>query len=92
MKAKEMVKRRMGIGSSGLHLQLLAQYTLTVRLREVLRDRFVVRISVAESKSLIMSGGFWWIIGIMLTAGLASLGAPFWYDAISGISRSSRQK
>ncbi len=50
MKAKEMIKRRMGIGSSGLHLQLLAQYTLTVRLREVLRDRSVVRMDRVPNK------------------------------------------
>lgn len=28
-----------------------------------------------------------WIVGIVLTAGLAGLGAPFWYDAVTGISR-----
>jgi len=38
------------------------------------------------------SGGFGWLIGIMLTTGLARLGAPFWYNAISGISRSKRRK
>ncbi len=42
------------------------------------RNEFLAR----KEKSL--SGGFWWIISIMLTTGLAGLGAPF--DAINGIS------
>ena len=41
------------------------------------RNEFLAR----KEKSV--SGEFWWIIGVMLTA---SLVAPFWYDAISGIS------
>jgi len=31
-----------------------------------------------------------WAIGIVLTALLAGLGAPFWYDAVSSISRVAR--
>ncbi|MBN1781364.1 hypothetical protein JW948_09585 [bacterium] len=27
-----------------------------------------------------------WVLGILLTAGLAGLGAPFWYDAVTGIA------
>lgn len=32
-------------------------------------------------------GWFMWAIGIALTAGLAGLGAPFWFDTVTGISR-----
>jgi hypothetical protein len=34
-----------------------------------------------------LGGWALWVFGIGLTAGLAGLGAPFWYDAIRGISR-----
>lgn len=34
-----------------------------------------------------LGGWLMWIVGIVLTAGLAGLGAPFWYDAVTGISR-----
>jgi hypothetical protein len=34
-----------------------------------------------------LGGWALWVLGIGLTAGLAGLGAPFWYDAIRGISR-----
>lgn len=30
---------------------------------------------------------FFWIIGLLLTAALAGLGAPFWYDIVTGVSR-----
>ena len=33
-----------------------------------------------------LGGWALWVLGIVLTAGLAGLGAPFWYDAIRGIS------
>ena len=33
----------------------------------------------------------WWILGILLTGGLAGLGAPFWYDAVRGISSITQQ-
>jgi hypothetical protein len=32
-------------------------------------------------------GWILWVLGIALTAGLAGLGGPFWYDAVTGISR-----
>lgn len=32
------------------------------------------------------SGWLMWVLGICLTAGLGGLGAPFWYDAVTGIS------
>jgi len=32
-------------------------------------------------------GWVWWVLGVVLTGILAGLGAPFWFDAISGISR-----
>jgi hypothetical protein len=34
-----------------------------------------------------LGGWALWVLGVGLTAGLAGLGAPFWYDAIRGISR-----
>jgi hypothetical protein len=34
-----------------------------------------------------LGGWALWVFGIGLTAGLAGLGAPFWYDAVRGISR-----
>ena len=34
-----------------------------------------------------LSGWGLWFFGILLTAGLAGLGAPFWYDTVTGISR-----
>lgn len=34
-------------------------------------------------------GWFYWVLGILLTAGLAGLGGPFWYDAVGGISRAA---
>ncbi len=34
-----------------------------------------------------LGGWLMWVFGILLTAVLAGLGAPFWYDAVSGISR-----
>jgi hypothetical protein len=34
-----------------------------------------------------LGGWALWVLGIGLTAGLAGLGAPFWYDAVRGISR-----
>jgi hypothetical protein len=36
------------------------------------------------------SGLALWILGILLTAGLAGLGAPFWYDAVNGVARVAR--
>ena len=30
-----------------------------------------------------------WVIGILLTSGLAGLGGPFWYDTVSGISKAA---
>jgi hypothetical protein len=30
-----------------------------------------------------------WVLGILLTGGLAGLGGPFWYDAVRGISRAA---
>ena len=32
-------------------------------------------------------GWVMWVLGILLTAGLAGLGAPFWFDTVTGISR-----
>lgn len=32
-------------------------------------------------------GWVMWVFGILLTAGLAGLGAPFWFDTVTGISR-----
>lgn len=32
-------------------------------------------------------GWLLWLLGIVLTAGLAGRGAPFWYDTVTGISR-----
>lgn len=32
-------------------------------------------------------GWIMWVLGILLTALLAGLGAPFWYDTVTGISR-----
>jgi AcrR family transcriptional regulator len=37
-----------------------------------------------------LSGLVLWILGIGLTAGLAGLGAPFWYDAVNGVARIAR--
>jgi hypothetical protein len=34
-------------------------------------------------------GWTFWVLGILLTAGLAGLGGPFWYDAVSGISHAA---
>jgi hypothetical protein len=34
-------------------------------------------------------GWVFWVLGIALTAGLAGLGGPFWYDAVRGISRAA---
>ena len=34
-------------------------------------------------------GWTFWALGILLTAGLAGLGGPFWYDAVSGISHAA---
>lgn len=31
-----------------------------------------------------------WILGVLLTALLAGLGAPFWYDAVAGISKAAK--
>ncbi len=33
---------------------------------------------------------FLWVVGIWLTSYLAALGAPFWYDTVSGISKFAR--
>jgi hypothetical protein len=33
------------------------------------------------------SGWFMWVLGILITGGLAGLGGPFWYDVVAGISR-----
>jgi hypothetical protein len=32
-------------------------------------------------------GWFTWVLGILITGGLAGLGGPFWYDFVAGISR-----
>ncbi len=32
-------------------------------------------------------GWVMWFLGILLTAVMAGLGAPFWYDTVSGVSR-----
>ena len=53
MKAKEMVKRRMGIGR-GLHLQRLLNTHSPFGCVKSLESRFVIRISVAKRKSLII--------------------------------------
>lgn len=37
-----------------------------------------------------LGGWVMWVLGIFLTALLAGLGAPFWYDAIIGISRATQ--
>jgi hypothetical protein len=34
-------------------------------------------------------GWTFWVLGILLTAGLAGLGGSFWYDAVSGVSRAA---
>jgi hypothetical protein len=34
-------------------------------------------------------GWTFWVLGILLTAGLAGLGGPFWYDAVAGVSRAA---
>jgi len=34
-------------------------------------------------------GWTFWVLGILLTAGLAGLGGPFWYDAVGGVSRAA---
>lgn len=41
------------------------------------------------SKAGSMKAWFFWLMGIALTAGLAGLGGPFWYDAVSGISKAA---
>lgn len=38
-------------------------------------------------KGSVVEAWIFWILGILLTAVLAGLGAPFWYDAVTGISR-----
>jgi len=34
-------------------------------------------------------GWTFWVLGILLTAGLAGLGGSFWYDAVGGVSRAA---
>ncbi len=34
-----------------------------------------------------VQGWTFWALGILLTAGLAGLGGPFWYDVVGGVSR-----
>ena len=36
-------------------------------------------------------GWLLWVLGIALTAVLAGLGAPFWYDAVTGIARTAQR-
>ena len=45
--------------------------------------------ALAKAYSLRDNPAGWasWMLGIILTALLAGLGSPFWYDAVSGISR-----
>ena len=50
--------------------------------------RFLPRCGAVEQGSVPTAGDGWyvWIWGILLTGYLAGLGAPFWYDFVSGIN------
>jgi hypothetical protein len=50
-----------------------------------------IGLSDSQSKEFTDKNNFrgwaFWVLGIALTAGLAGLGGPFWYDAVAGISQ-----
>ncbi|MEM1181049.1 MAG: hypothetical protein AAGM22_22095 [Acidobacteriota bacterium] len=43
----------------------------------------------SRSRRQLTDGGDWvaWLVGVMLTALFAGLGAPFWYDTVTGLAR-----